>query len=168
MKTIKDAIQASSIEQRRRILNNLGIDKDSKNFIVSGKANQANGGDSDSNMLYYKVESLMEIDEGVGPIVHSMIDDICYIYPNTSPYEIVYIGSPIFLIEHNNLSFVRGFGIDFSKKRVLNGIICHNLEEYIRAFFKGENGSQDELKFIVEQIHNLPTITKEEYFNLVK
>ena len=44
MKTIKDALQASSIEQRRRILNNIGIDKDSKNFIVSGKASQANGG----------------------------------------------------------------------------------------------------------------------------
>lgn len=44
MKTIKDALQASSIEQRRRILNNIGIDKDSKNFIVSGKAGQANGG----------------------------------------------------------------------------------------------------------------------------
>lgn len=44
MKTIKDALQASSIEQRRRILNNIDIDKDSKNFIVRGEVGQANGG----------------------------------------------------------------------------------------------------------------------------
>ena len=54
MKTIKDAIQASSIEQRRRILNNLGIDKDSKNFIVSGKASQSNGGGSSDKIEYFK------------------------------------------------------------------------------------------------------------------
>lgn len=55
MKTIKDAIQASSIEQRRRILNNLGIDKDSKNFIVSGKTSQGNGGGSEIKHHYYKL-----------------------------------------------------------------------------------------------------------------
>lgn len=55
MKTIKDALQASSIEQRRRILNNIDIDKDSKNFIVSGKASQANGGGSEIKHHYYKL-----------------------------------------------------------------------------------------------------------------
>lgn len=57
MKTIKDAIQASSIEQRRRILNNISIDKDSKNFIVRGEASQANGGSDLSNIpcYYYKI-----------------------------------------------------------------------------------------------------------------
>ena len=63
MKTIKDAIQASSIEQRRRILNNLGIDKDSKNFIVSGKASQANGGDSDKIEYFKFKEPIRDIDE---------------------------------------------------------------------------------------------------------
>lgn len=58
MKTIKDAIQAGSIEQRRRILNNIGIDKDSKNFIVSDKASQASGGESSSTgyVKFYRIK----------------------------------------------------------------------------------------------------------------
>lgn len=56
MKTIKDALQASSIEQRRRILNNIAIDKDSKNFIVRGEAGETNGGSS-SEARYYKIKN---------------------------------------------------------------------------------------------------------------
>ena len=44
MKTIKDALQSTNVEQRRRILKNIEIDKDSKNFIVSGKVGGTNGG----------------------------------------------------------------------------------------------------------------------------
>jgi hypothetical protein len=71
MKTIKDAIQASSIEQRRRILNNLGIDKDSKNFIVKGEAGKANEGGSDLNNFEYgyrPVEQYWEIETDVEDI----------------------------------------------------------------------------------------------------
>ena len=64
MKTIKDALQASSIEQRRRILNNIGIDKDSKNFIVSGKASQGNGGGSSTGYVkFYRIKDYDAIKE---------------------------------------------------------------------------------------------------------
>ena len=57
MKTIKDALQSTNVEQRRRILKNIEIDKDSKNFIVSGKVGGTNvGGSEDENnsLIYYK------------------------------------------------------------------------------------------------------------------
>lgn len=126
------------------------------------------GGSSNNNIIYYRLADLVDVSEIVGSIVLQMIDEVCYVYPNNPPYEICHIGSPFILVENNNMSFIRGIGVDFTKIRVHNGIICHNLEEYIAALFKDENIGSDEIKFIVEQIYNLPTITKEEYYNLIK
>lgn len=119
-------------------------------------------------MIYYRIEDLMGIEQIGATIIQTIMDEICYIYPYSPPYEISYIGSPIFLIEHNNLSYIRGFGVDFNKTRVYNGIICHNLEEYITAFLKGGNTTPNEIKLVMEEIYNIPTITKEEYYDLIK
>lgn len=84
MKTIKDAIQASSIEQRRRILNNIGIDKDSKNFIVSGKASQANGGGSTGYVQYYLIK---DYNDGIKDVIKEMYCGIRYFNGEYTSYR---------------------------------------------------------------------------------
>lgn len=53
MKTIKDILKADSIEQRRRIANNLAISREDKNALIANESN--GGGGNGANIEYYKL-----------------------------------------------------------------------------------------------------------------
>lgn len=59
MKTIKDILKSDSIEQRRRIANNLAINREDKNALI---VNESNGGGK-SKICYYRFDSNSVIEE---------------------------------------------------------------------------------------------------------
>lgn len=159
MKTIKDAIQASSIEQRRRILNNIGIDKDSKNFIVSGKANQSNGGggvDDFYPTIYYKflrndIPELKQI-AMIGGLVKGVVI-------NTNYKSI----APINIMSLDTYEIIEAFSFNPFITEIFGAFQpLNSMEEFLLI-----SGGNDEDKESINLIlNNITRITKEEFYNL--
>lgn len=162
MKTIKDALQASSIEQRRRILNNIGIDKDSKNFIVRGEAAQANGeGSEDENnsLIYYKKVLGLYDDDQIENIVKTVgtYSHIVVIVTGNDEREFSITPATICALNDN-------FNI------ILGGIILK--QEYIMGETKIPVNSLDDI-FAMMSNSNIAKeviipISKEEFYELFK
>lgn len=186
MKTIKDILKADSIEQRRRIANNLAISKEDKNALIVNKSN-GGGSSNNQNLVYYKNnrfddKSFMDFHFLVScvPIIEVVIGDNLNI---DDSLEYTFATNPVWgqYMKFGDDRFFVGFVIDTSKS-----YLCSSEELFINTsgtmqqryqqiidFLNNdtEHDNQDIISAVNEEWNLWNTafteITKEEYESLI-
>lgn len=187
MKTIKDILKADSYEQRRRIANNLAINRDDKNALIT---NQSEGGGSDINetIYYYKTKRSQSYNTQDNPVCQ-LCGDVEFLVTYTVDGNIAFpvSGAIGWGFGHGDGRQCVGFAFSNKKTPVfmnpqqgiytyVKGSFEERIKQMIQLMMKaaGAGASYEEVKeaiynqFNVDEFYeNCTQITKEEYEALI-
>ena len=117
MKTIKDILKADSIEQRRRIANNLAISKEDKNALIVNQSSGGGGDSDDVNIEYYKVMGMPTGDEAYNAFLQTIILNSAFINYNQNRTH--WIGAGSIIINLDDAFTYNILAIGFINKKLI-------------------------------------------------